>query len=307
VAVTDHTIPLVLARAWEQQRLWSLTANRLKDRLDRARAAALVLTLASAVLAVAAVQVTGPPAWIGPALGAAAAVAAGFATVLQRGVSTEQISIWTRARSASEGLKTEIYSYMAGGSAYGNIADRDQRLRERARSLVDQVGDLERYTLGVTADDKPLPRLTGVEDYLTHRIENQIQHYYRPKAAHYERRVRILRTVATALGVATVVLAALAGMSSVAPFHGLQALAAWAPVGTTAATAVASHIAAARYDYLIIEYLRTAGQLEHLRDAQRDTSGNPATFIDDCEQVISVENQGWMTRWTIEDVPGTAQ
>lgn len=48
--MSEKAIPLVLARAWEQQLIWSLTANRLKDRLDRARAAALVLTLATAVL-----------------------------------------------------------------------------------------------------------------------------------------------------------------------------------------------------------------------------------------------------------------
>ncbi|MCU1575279.1 MAG: hypothetical protein JWO93_3361, partial [Micrococcaceae bacterium] len=98
--MTDHTIPRVLAWAWEQQRIWSLTANRRKHRLDRARAAALALALATAVLAVAAVQITSPPLWIGPALGAAAAVAAGLATVLQHRVNTEQISIWTRTRSA---------------------------------------------------------------------------------------------------------------------------------------------------------------------------------------------------------------
>jgi hypothetical protein len=43
-----------LTWAWAQQRIWSLTASRLKRRIDQARLAALALGIATAVLAVAA-------------------------------------------------------------------------------------------------------------------------------------------------------------------------------------------------------------------------------------------------------------
>lgn len=58
--MTDHTIPRTLTWAWEQQRIWSLTVNRLKHHLDRARTTALIITLTTAVLAVAATQLIGP-------------------------------------------------------------------------------------------------------------------------------------------------------------------------------------------------------------------------------------------------------
>lgn len=232
-------------------------------------------------------------------------IAAGAATIPQRRVSTEHIRTLTRVRSASEGLKTEIYAYLAGGTPYTSHTDRDQALGERTRALVSQVGDLHRHTLGITADTKPLPAVAGVEDYITRRVEDQIDKYYRPKAAGYERRVRTRRGRATALGAVTVVLSALAGLSTVPPFQGLSPLAAWTPVATTAATAVAAHIAASRYDHLVIEYLRTAQQLEHLRDAYLEADGDPEAFVDACENFISIENQGWMTRWTTNTLGAT--
>src|ERR1700691_495123 len=104
-----------LTWAWAQQRIWSLTANRLKRGIDRARLTALALGIATAVLAVAAHQAGGLSVLAGQVLSAGAA---GAATLVQRRVSTGQIRDWTRARSASEGLKTEIYSFLGGGSAY---------------------------------------------------------------------------------------------------------------------------------------------------------------------------------------------
>ena len=73
-------------------------------------------------------------------------------------------------------------------------------------------------------------------------------------------------------------------------------MAAWVPVTTTASAAIVAHIAASRYDQLIIEYLRTADRLRYLRDTERSRL-TPAAFVDACEDTISVENQAWMARW----------
>ena len=254
--------------AWEQQRVWSLTANRLKAGIDRARALGLGLGLVAAVTAVAAAQIAGPAPWAGRALGAVAAIAAGLATMAQRGAGTEQIRAWTRTRSASEALKTEVYAYLAGGSAYTG-PDREQKLDNRARDLVAAVGDLQRHALGVTPDGKPIPTVSGLYDYLTARVDGQVNDYYRPKSVLYEARVRRLRRLGTALGVLTVVLA------SVAASFDLPGVTAWVPVATTATTAVAAHISAARYDHLIIGYLRTAQRLEHLRATPSGTPPPP--------------------------------
>jgi hypothetical protein len=276
--------------AWRQQRIWSQATNQLKRRIDRARLAALLLAITAAAFAVSADQIAGFSISWGRALSACAGISVGLATLLQRRVSTEQIRAWTRARSASEGLKTEIYSYLAGGSAYTGT-DRDQRLGVATRRIVAAVGDLERHTVGITPDDKPIPPVHDTDSYVAVRVNDQIDHYYRTKAAQYEIRVRRFRQMGDLLGVTAVVLAALA-----AAFQ-IEGLAAWVPVATTIGTAIAAHVAAARYDHLVIEFLRTAQRLEHLRNQQLDDHVDQPAFIDACEAAISVENQAWMARW----------
>jgi hypothetical protein len=286
-----------LTWAWAQQRIWSQTANQLKKRIDQARLAALLLGITTAVLAVAADQAGGLSMLTGRVLSASAAVTAGIATLLQRRVSTEQITDWTRARSASEGLKTEIYSYLAGGTAYTRPdGDRDARLGAETRSITEAVSDLQRHTLDIESDGRLMPDVHDLGTYITLRVDEQVNNYYKKKAAIYERRVRGLRVVGDLLGITAVVFAALATAFQV------TGLSAWVPVVTTIGTSVAAYVAAARYDHLVIEFLRTAQRLDHLRQDQHDNPGSdPAAFIDACEAAISVENQAWMARW---DEPG---
>lgn len=279
-----------LTWAWAQQRIWSLTANRLKRRIDQARLTALALGIATAVLAVAAQQVGGLSVLAGQVLSAAAAVTAGAATLVQRRVSTGQIRDWTRARSASEGLKTEIYSYLAGGAAYTG-PDRDQHLGANSRSIVEAVNDLRRHTLGIESDSKPMPAIYNVDSYIAMRVNDQLNNYYTKKAAIYETRVRRFRTVGDLLGITAVVLAGAA-----AAFQ-IGGLAAWVPVATTIGTSVAAYVAAARYDHQVVEFLRTAQRLDHLRKAYLENRSGAADFIDACEAAISIENQGWMAHW----------
>jgi hypothetical protein len=284
--------------AWADQRVWSETANRLKRRIDRARTAALLLAIATAMLAAAAIQLDESSASVGRVLTAAAAITVGLATLMQRRAGTDQIRAWTRARSASEGLKSEIYSALGGGSRYDG-PNRDHVLAGRTGKITDLVQDLKRHTLGVPPDHTPPPAVHDVEGYIAIRVNGQIEDFYTPKAATYERRVRRLRTLGDLLGIAAVILAALG-----AAFD-LDGLALWIPVVTTIATSLTAHIAAARYDHLVIEYLRTAQRLTHLRDDyQRTHSRTAASFIDACEDAISVENQAWMARW---EQPGDTQ
>lgn len=281
----------VLSWAWEQQRIWSRTSDRLKKQLDLLRAASLLLGIVAAVLAVAATLVMGDRPVLGRSLGAATAISAGLATLVQRGVTTDRIRSWTRARSVSEALKTEVYSYLAGGTRYTERDQRDRTLYKRSRDLVNKVEGLLGLTVAVDPDDKPVPAVTSIDDYITHRVEQQIEGYYRPRAAIYLRRVWWLRATASALGAVAVVL------SAVATWFELPPVSAWVPVATTIGTAVVAHIAASRYDHLIIEFQRTAYRLELLRQARSCEPGDDATFVDDCEDAISVENQGWMARW----------
>jgi SMODS and SLOG-associating 2TM effector domain 1/Protein of unknown function (DUF4231) len=287
--------------AWADQRIWSETANRLKRQIDRARTTALLLAIATAVLATTAIQLTDVSAPVWRVLTAAAAVTAGVATLMQRRAGTDQIRAWTRARSVSEGLKAEIYSALGGGSHYDGPS-RDQVLITRTREITDLVqDDLKRHTLGITTDGKPLPAVHDVDSYIAMRVNGQIDDYYTPNAATYEERVRRLRTLGDLLGIAAVILAALG-----AAFE-LDGLALWIPVVTTVAASLTAHITAARYDHLVIEFLRTAERLTRLRDDyQRTRSQTVGAFIDACEDAISVENQAWMARWDQPDGAQTA-
>jgi hypothetical protein len=245
--------------AWAQQRVWTQAANRLKQRIDRVRLAVLLLAISTAALAVAADQIGGLSAPTGRTLSACAAITAGLGTVLQRRVSTESIRDWTRSRSASEGVKTEIYSYLAGGAAY-NRPDNDHHLGTQTRRIMAAISDLQRHATGIEPDSKPVPPVHDADSYINTRVNDQIHNYYRLKAVIYEKRARRLRTSADLLGATAVVLAAGAAAFKV------EGLTAWVPVVTTIGTSLTAHIAAARYDHLVIEYLRTAQRLEHLRD-----------------------------------------
>jgi SMODS and SLOG-associating 2TM effector domain 1/Protein of unknown function (DUF4231) len=279
-----------LAYAWAQQRIWSETANRLKHGLEAARRAALVLGIAAAILAVAAVQLAGVSSAAGRVLGLLAGVAAGLAPAFQRRAGTRQVAAWTRARSASEGLKSEVYEYLAGGSAYTG-ADRDQQLGSRSRAILGGVSDLLRHAAGIQPDSKPLPDVSGVDSYLAQRVNPQIDRYYKPKAARYQKLASRLRLAGEILGGIAVLLGAAAAS------FGARTVVDWVPVVTTVAASLTAFIAASRYDHQIVEFLRTAQQLEYLRDSRVEAAMTDSDFIDACEDVISIENQGWMTNW----------
>jgi hypothetical protein len=279
-----------LAYAWAQQRIWSETANRLKHGIDSARRAALVLGISAAILAVAAVQLAGVSSSAGRVSGLLAGMTAGLAPALQRRAGTRQVAAWTRARSSSEGLKSEVYEYLAGGSAYTG-ADRDRQLGSRSRAIVGGVSDLLVHTAGITPGSKPLPDVSGIDSYIAERVERQIDRYYQPKAARYQMLASRLRLVGELLGGLAVALGAAAAS------FGARRIVDWVPVVTTVAASLTAFIAASRYDHQIVEFLRTAQQLEYLRHSRVEAGMTDSDFIDACEGVISVESQGWMTNW----------
>lgn len=287
--MVDEQTNRSLDYAWKQQRVWSQTADKLKMGIGRGRTAALWLGIIAALLAVVAVQLGTDSAgarWFGLAAG----IAAAMVPFAQRQATTKRISAWTRARSVSEGLKTAVYEYLAGAPPYGGD-DRDRQLGDEARTIVAAVGDLERETIGISPDAKQPRPVHDVDTYVAERVDEQIGWYTR-KAAHYNTVASRLRLVGDGLAA----IAAVLGVAAAALDQ--SSLAAWVPFVTTVGSSLLAHVAASRYDHMIIEYSRTAQQLEHLRDARADDGMSNGDFINACEAVISVENQGWMTRWT---------
>jgi hypothetical protein len=285
----------LLRELWREQSLWSRTADRMKRRIEAARRAALVLVVVVAALATAAAATADGVPELARALAAAAAVGAAVSPVLRPAWSGARLRDWTRARSVSEALKSEVHLWLAKAGRY-----RDDPTGARLREATDRVrsdgADLLRYRQGIAPADRPLPAVSDPSSYFAVRVRSQVDGYYRPRAdalAATLRRFRIAEIVIGAAGAVVGGAAALLGAS----------IAAWVAVLATVGTALATHVAAGRYEFQLIEFLRTAQRLDQLAVAAGSADPDElAALVGAAEEVISVENQGWMAKLA-EDPP----
>lgn len=278
-----------MAELWREQSVWSRTANRMKQRIERARLAALVLVVAVAVAATTAAALAEWAPTLGRVLAAVAAVGAGVLPTLRPAWSGASLRDWTRARSVSEALKSEVYLWLARAGDY-----RDDPAATALRITTDRVrrdgADLLRYRHHIRPEPRGLPAVHDVGSYFTVRINSQVTGYYQPKADQIQVRLRRFRLVEIALGVAGAAVGATAALVG-------ASLAAWIAVLATVSTALAVHVSAGRYDFQLIEFLRTAERLRQLhRDATTDPTADLGGLAVAAEDVISVENQGWMAK-----------
>jgi hypothetical protein len=286
-------VPSVVEWAWARQSVWSQAADRLKAAPSRARRLRLGLTIAGAAVALAGSQLqpVSPPA--GVALAVLAAVVLAAVGLLSGTQSVEQVRRWTRARSVSEALKTEVLLCLTGAGDYASAGDPQQRLEAEVQRMEREAGDLQPWTGGIEPRTRPLPAVHDLPTYLQVRVRrSQLAGFYEPKAGRLRARLRTAKAIEVTLAL---VAAGLAALNTVSPTLG-----AWAAVVTTAAGAVAAHLAGERYEFLWIEYSRTAGELRRLADRGTAADGRPLfgpELIAACEQVISVQNQAWMAKW----------
>jgi hypothetical protein len=256
--------------------VWSQAANHLKGGLTRLSSPA------------------------GKVLALAGAVAVGLVPVVRGRFGSRVVQDWTRARSTSEALKSEVFTYLAGIGRYRD-ADRNQWLQDQVEAIERDAGDLLLHTAGVQPVARGLPAVKGVDSYVEQRVTGQIDGYYRPQAARQQRRLARVRQAEFVLGGAGAVLAAVGATWQ------LSSATVWVPVLTTVTAALTAHAAAARYEYLLVEYLRTAAELERLRGRYRHSAGRGGSDGESaeeaCEHVISVQNEGWMAKLTSSDQP----
>ena len=281
-------------QVWRRQSVWSQTANQRKATLGRARTISLGLTITAAVLATLGQQLAALSAAAGRVLALVAALAIGLVPLLRRRLGKQAVADWTRARSVAEAMKSEVYTYLAEVSPYRG-PDRGQVLLNRTDPVIEDAGDLLAHTTGIEPVTRSLPAVHDVASYIMQRVSLQIDDYYRPRAQMLQQRLGRLRAAEAALSVLGVVLAATAATLEV------QSAAAWVAVITTVTAALTAHAAASRYEYQLVEYLRTAAELERLRDLHTGVAQDgPAddAFVARCEQIISIQNEGWMAKWT---------
>ena len=129
--MTDDSVSRNLVSAWEYQRTWSLTANKLRKEISRWQGVILILAIAGAVLVTVGAQVSDTSELAGRVLSGLGAAALAASPVISRTkLGKDGVSNWIRARSASEGLKSEVYLYRAGADPYGDT-HRDTALAAR--------------------------------------------------------------------------------------------------------------------------------------------------------------------------------
>jgi hypothetical protein len=267
----------------------------MKTRIESARRAALVLVVGVAVLATAAGALADLVPVLARVLAAAAAMGAAVLPVLRPAWSGVRLRDWTRARSVSEALKSDVYLWLARAGRY-----REDPTGAALRAATDRVRgdavDLLRYRQGIQPAERALPAVRDLGTYFEVRVRSQIHGYYRPRAdglGRALRRFRLVEIVLAAVGAVVGGVAAIIGAS----------FASWVAVLATIGTALATHVAANRYEFQLIEFLRTAERLDQLAAAASSASPEVlAEFAVKAEEVISVENQGWMAKLA-EDSP----
>ncbi|WP_165942765.1 DUF4231 domain-containing protein [Micromonospora sp. KC721] len=286
---------------WREHRRWSFAAGNTKRSITFWRTAALAASVCGAVLTTAAVQVGlgGVP---GRALATAGAVALALAPVVRVArLGPDRIEAWTRVRAASEALKAQVYLFLTGAQPYDG-PDRAPRLRARATAVADDVADLAGMTLGTPDLDIPVPPVGDVAGYLAHRLRPQIDGYYRAGAARQQRLMVRFRSAEFAIAAVGAVLGALAATT------GAGGVGVWVSAVTVVGASVTAHIAAARYEHLVVSYLATARRLAALLEEWEATADRSpaaaAAFVSACEEVISRENESWLAAWTHDREPG---
>jgi hypothetical protein len=280
--------------AWGIQSVWSQVADRLKAGVERWRRVTLALQITGAMAATLG-AVVGLETAGGKWLAFAAALAIALSAISGQRIGRTAVRDWIRARSGSEAIKSEVYLWLSG-----TTTDDEGAFQSRVDGLDSDVDDLRRYATGVGAKERPVPAVHDVPSYVEIRVSSQINGYYRERAERSRRSLGLARAAELVLAVAGAILAAAAGT------WGLDGLAVWVPVATTLVTAVTAHAAAQRYEYLLVEYLRTAAALERLQLA-RGVAGelSDADFVRECERIISSQNEDWMAK--LDDPEGASR
>jgi hypothetical protein len=287
--------PDLVEELWREQSLWSRTANRMKKRIERARLTALTATVTAAVLGAAAgLTITSPAAWAADAsrvLAVLAGLGVGVLPLLRPYWSGERLRDWTRARSVSEALKSDVYLWLARAGEYRGDAQA-ARLRHETDKVRADGADLLRYRKGIVAEERPLPAVRDLTSYFAVRVTEQIDGYYRRRARELQRRLRWFRAWGITLGGVGVI------VGTVVAAGASTSLAPWIAVITTISTALAVHVAADRYDFQLIEFLRTAERLDQLQRKAAATADSTelGALAAEAEEVISIENEGWMAK-----------
>jgi len=208
-------------------------------------------------------------------------------------IKSEKVRLGVQARSAAEAFKAEAYLYATGTYPY-NTPNASKDLKKRVEELEKKITGFTPKHLSDSKKKSKPPHPMPIKDYIKNRVKEQIRNYYIPMANRNERYADRWNRVRWVLGVAAVVL----GVFSGAGFSGY--IGGWVAVIGAAITAVAAHLSAGRYNYLVLSYRATAQRLKIILSEWGDKIINDQELVRKCEDTISIENKVWLAEWSKE-------
>jgi hypothetical protein len=283
----------LIDRIWQDRLRWSDAAGSLKRGVLRWRLITLVLAVAGAALTTAAATIV-PAEWVRVAAGAGAVALALVPFITARFLTTAHVSRWLRARSVSEGIKSEVFRYrtrlsdVAGNTTLTELQAKVRKIRQWAPDLEVQLPS-EPVSKGTAPG-----RLTPT-DYLRERVREQIERYYRPQARANNKLAERFHRLEIGAGALAAILGALAA------YYTNHSVGPWVAVLTTLGATFAAHAAANRYDFQATTYAATARELDDIEQGWL-AAGSPtdpeawSRVVNACEEAISAENRAWMAK-----------
>lgn len=294
-------IMTVLTETADRQALWSQTAEALKSSVAFARWSTFLLAIVGALLATIASQLDQSQPRLYIAI-AGAVVLAIMSFLTARLLDGTHITNWVRTRAASEALKQAAYKYAAWAAPYNDPATRDAQLNSERNRIEQDVDDLAGLQVATNkAGSSPRADLTR-DQYATRRMRGQIDEFYLPKAAAYQKTARNLRGTEFILSLFATIITAVVGVAGKEALGFKFDFVAITAVLTTVAGAILAHIEASRYDFLVTIYRATARRLANELVETPDLNAlSPecwSAFVDRCEIIISEENANWVAKWS---------
>ena len=281
---------------WRTYRQWAGVTSRADTSLARWRKVNLGLLLFGASAGALAAQQGWFDKPVTAILGAVSAGALALAGLIQaRCLSAAHVQRRVVSRAVAEALKGAVFRYLADVPPISG-PDRQSELNVARAQVSRLAGDQAGLAVGTPIDEKPLPQVGGIVDYVEKRAREQREWHEKRTTRHRERARKWRRAefVATA---AAAVIAAVGGA-----LHGPD-LSAWVAVATTAAAAIGAHMATQQNDRVAESYARTVQSLDDLIDgfdAARETPAEAARFVANVESVLADQNESWVSIFTLQ-------
>jgi len=289
---------------WREFRLWDARAVRADTRLKRARRGALFCALAGAACGALAGQLglseaTPEASALPERLGMLSALLVGLAAWIGRELlDPESERRRTGARALAESIKREVHLVLMQVPPYdSDLAS--ERLEEAVSRVRMKVGVADRaYTTTLPEGDESLPQVGTVEEYVTNRVEDQIDWHER-KVALYAVQLDRWRRGRLVLSLLAMVLALGASEAAAFPL--------WVPVVTTFGGLLAAHMGALRLSSMIPSYEQTAFRLRYvLADWKDGKIASPVELVRRSESILADENATWLAAWPSTEDGGAA-